>query len=276
MAENDMLTGYLAGQSDNSNGMFGGDGGWIWALLIIAILGGGIGFGGGMFGGGMMGGMYPMMMFNGMATRADINEGFQFNDLQNGIRGITNGLSDTTYALNNAINGVQSTLCQGFNGVNTTMLQGFNGVERGFCTLGHQISDCCCQTQRAIDGVNYNLATQTNALQQAMCNNTRDIIDSQQSGTRAILDFLTQDKISSLTAENQALKFAASQSQQNAYLTATIDAATAEVLRRTGHDCPTAAYLVQPPTPVNFPVNGCGTVQFGGNGYGGGCCGCAA
>lgn len=279
MADNEMLTGYLAGQSDNNNngGMFGGDGSWIWALLILALLGGGFGFGGGMFGGGMMGGMgmYPMMMMNGFATRADINEGFQFNDLQNGIRGITNGLSDTTYALNNAINGVQSTLCQGFNGVNTTMLQGFNGVERGFCTLGHQISDCCCQTQRAIDGVNYNLATQTNALQQAMCNNTRDIIDSQQSGTRAILDFLTQDKISSLTAENQALKFAASQSQQNAYLTATIDAATAEVLRRSGHDCPTAAYLVQPPTPVNFPVNGCGTVQFGGNGYGCGC-GCAA
>lgn len=278
MAENDMLTGYLAGQSDNNGGgMFGGDGGWIWALVILALLGGGIGFGGGMFGGGMMGGMYPMMMFNGMATRADINEGFQFNDLQNGIRGITNGLSDTTYALNNSINGVQSTLCQGFNGVNTAMLQGFNGVERGFCNIGHQISDCCCQTQRAIDGVNYNLATQTNALQQAMCNNTRDIIDSQNSGTRAILDFLTQDKISSLTAENQALKFAASQSQQNAYLTATIDAATAEVLRRSGHECPTAAYLVQPPTPVNFPTNGCGTVQFSNN-YGGyGCgCGCAA
>ena len=282
MAENDMLTGYLAGQSDSNNngGMFGGDGGWIWALLILALFGG-FGFGG--FGGGMMGGMggmYPMMMFNGMATRADITEGFQFNDLQNGIRGLTNGLSDSTYALNNAINGVQSTLCQGFNGVNTTMLQGFNGVERGFCNLSHELSDCCCQTQRAIDGVNYNLATQTNALQQAMCNNTRDIIDSQQSGTRAILDFLTQDKISSLTAENQALKFAASQSQQNAYLTATIDAATAEVLRRSGHDCPTAAYIVQPPTPVNFPTNGCGTVQFGNNyggGYNYGCgCGCAA
>ena len=277
MAENDMLTGYLAGQSDNNGGgMFGGDGGWIWALLILALFGG---FGYGGFGGGMMGGMgmYPMMMFNGMATRADITEGFQFNDLQNGIRGLTNGLSDSTYALNNAINGVQSTLCQGFNGVNTTMLQGFNGVERGFCNIGHQISDCCCQTQRAIDGVNYNLATQTNALQQAMCNNTRDIIDSQNNGTRAILDFLTQDKISTLTAENQALKFAASQSQQNAYLTATIDAATAEVLRRSGHDCPTAAYIVQPPTPVNFPTNGCGTVQFGNN-YGGyGCgCGCAA
>ena len=106
--------------------------------------------------------------------------------------------------------------------------------QAGFNTLGHQISDCCCTTQRAIDGVNYNMATQANALQQAMCTNTRDIIDSQQAGTRAILDFLTQDKISSLQSENQALRFQASQNAQNSYLAALSEAQTAELVRRGG------------------------------------------
>lgn len=238
MADNEFLTGYLSGQNENrgNNGLFGG--GWegiIGLIVILALLGGGFGIGGfGGFGGGAG--------LQGMATRADINAGFQFNDLQNGIRGIERGLCD-----------------------------GFYSVQNGLNTIGHQISDCCCATQRAIDGVNYNMATQFSNLQNTMCGNTRDIIDAQNAGTRAILDFLTTDKINSLTAENQSLKFAASQSRQNDYLAALADSKTAEILRRTGHDCPTAAYLVQPPTPVNFPVNGCGTVQFGGYNTGCGC-----
>lgn len=238
MADNEFLTGYLSGQNENrgNNGLFGG--GWegiIGLIVILALLGGGFGIGGfGGFGGGAG--------LQGMATRADINAGFQFNDLQNGIRGLERGLCD-----------------------------GFYSVQNGLNTIGHQISDCCCATQRAIDGVNYNMATQFSNLQNTMCGNTRDIIDAQNAGTRAILDFLTTDKINSLTAENQSLKFAASQSRQNDYLAALADSKTAEILRRTGHDCPTAAYLVQPPTPVNFPVNGCGTVQFGGYNTGCGC-----
>ena len=244
--------GYAMGQDNgngncNGNGLFGGNDGWLGILLLIALLGGGLGWGGGFggFGGGAG--------LQGMATRADINEGFALNNITSGITAIQQGICDATYALNNAITA------------------GFHGVDRAVCDIGYAIKDCCCTTQRAIDGVNYNMATQTNALQTAMCTNTRDIIDSQQAGTRAILDFLTQDKISTLTAENQALKFQASQAQQNAFITANQDAQTATLLRRLGADCPTPAYLVQPPTPVNFPVNGCGTVQFG---YNGGC-GCA-
>ena len=241
--------GYAMGQDNgngncNGNGLFGGNDGWLGILLLIALLGGGLGWGGGFggFGGGAG--------LQGMATRADINEGFALNNITSGITAIQQGICDATYALNNAITA------------------GFHGVDRAVCDIGYAIKDCCCTTQRAIDGVNYNMATQTNALQTAMCINTRDIIDSQQAGTRAILDFLTQDKISTLQAENTALKFAASQSAQNAFIAANQDAQTATLLRRLGADCPTPAYLVQPPTPINFPLNGCGQVQFG---YNGGC-----
>jgi len=234
--ENDLLSGYLMGQSENNNNgdLFGG-GGWggLLGLIVVASLfGGGLGGWGG-FGGGGAG-------LQGIATRADINSGFQFNDLQNGIRGIERGLCD-----------------------------GFYSVQNGLNTIGHQISDCCCATQRAIDSVNFNILTQTNALQNTICSNTRDIIDVQNAGTRAILDFLTQDKIATLTAENQSLKFAASQSVQNAFITANQEAQTAELIRRLGRDCPFPAYVVPNPNccygnPVGVGYNGsCGCA----NGY---------
>ena len=233
--DNELLSGYLMGQNDsgsNNNDMFGG-GGWggLLGLIVVASLFGWGGMGGGFgFGGNGL---------QGMATRADINAGFQFNDLQNGIRGIERGLCD-----------------------------GFYGVSNSFNSIGHQISDCCCQTQRAIDGINYNMATQFANLQNTMCGNTRDIIDSQNAGTRAILDFLTQDKIATLTAENQSLKFAASQASQNAFITANQEAQTAELIRRLGRDCPVPAYVVPNPNccygnPVGVGYNGgCGC-----NGY---------
>lgn len=249
MADNEFMTGYSLGQNEaskNGGGLFGG--GWegiIGLVVILALLGGGFGWGGGFggFGGGAG--------LQGMATRADINEGFALNNITGGITAIQQGICDSTYALNN------------------TITNGFHGVDRGLCDLGYALKDCCCQTQRAIDGVNYNLATQTASLQNTMCGNTRDIIDATNSGTRAILDFLTQDKIATLTAENQSLKFQASQTAQNAFITANQDAQTAELIRRLGRDCPVPAYVVPNPNccygnPVGVGYNGCGC----NNGYG--------
>lgn len=114
------------------------------------------------------------------------------------------------------------------------------------------------------------MATQACDTRNTIQNSTRDIIDNQNAGTRAILDFLTNDKISTLTAENQALKFKASQSEQNSFIAANQAAQTAELIRRLGADCPVNAYVVQPPTPVTFPTNSCGT--FAGYGNCNSCC----
>ena len=256
---NDLTLGYMMGTAENSGNSGGGFGlggdGWggLLGLIVVASLFGWGGMGG--FGGGWgMGGAG----LQGMATRADINEGFALNNITGGITAIQQGICDSTYALNNAITG-------GFHDQTVATLQGFNGVQQGFCNLGHQLSDCCCQTQRAIDGVNYNLATQTNALQTSMANNTRDLIDNQNANTRQIMDFLIQDKISALQAENQSLKFQASQAQQNAFITANQEAQTAELIRRLGRDCPVPAYVVPNPnccygnpTGVGYGNNGCG------------------
>ena len=238
---------------NNSNGMFGGDG--LWGLIIIlALLGwGGNGFGGfGGFGGNRGGYVEPC------ATQADVRSAVDQQTLISKLDQQTYGLADSTYALNNAIT-------NGFFGVQSTLCQGFNGVDRA-------IADCCCTTQRAIDGVNYNMAKGFCDLGNTIHNTTRDIIDSQNAGTRAILDFLTTDKIATLQAENQNLRLKASQADQNAVLRAAIDASTAEIIRRTGNDCPIPAYVVNGPTPINFPTNCCG--QFTGYGYNNGGCGC--
>jgi hypothetical protein len=206
------------------NGGFGFGNDWIGLIVILAILGwGGNGFGG----------------FGGNGGYSDVQRGFDNQSVINKLDGLTYGLSDSTYALNNAIT-------NGFSGVQATLCQGFNGVDRA-------IADCCCQTQRAIDGVNYNMATQA-------CDIKHAINDS----TRSILDFLTTDKIATLQAENQSLKFKASQAEQNAFITANQTAQTAELIRRLGADCPVPAFLVPNPNccynpfGFNYGNNGCG------------------
>lgn len=93
--------------------------------------------------------------------------------------------------------------------------------------------------------------------------NTRDILESNNANTRAILDFMTSSKIADLQAENQSLKLAASQERQNNVLRAAMDANTAEIIRRTGNECPVPAYVVPNPNccynPFGFSYNnGCG------------------
>lgn len=298
--DDSMALGYALGQDNNSGnggGMWGGDGSWIFAFLIIALI-----FGGGRWGGlGGFGGGSGGSEMGGLVTRADLCSEFNFNGLENGVRGIQQGICDSTYALNNSIlngfHGVDNAVCslgyqtqQGFSnlaaqmancccetqraidGVNFNTLQGFNGVERGLSGLATQLASCCCdigrQIERGFCDVNYNLATQECQTRQTIQDTTRDILDNQNANTRAILDFLTQDKISTLQAENQSLKFAASQNAQNAFITANQEAQTAELIRRLGRDCPVPAYVVPNPNccygnpvGVNYGFNnnsGCG------------------
>ena len=220
------------------NSMWGGDwASWIILFLIFGMFGWGNGFGGGFGGNGGTNGPG----FQGWATRADINEGFAVNGLQNGQNSIRDAVSN------------------GFHGVDNAVCTLGYQTQQGFNALGAQMAQCCCDTQRAIDGVNYNMATQACDTRNTIQNSTRDIIDNANANSRAILDFLTQDKITTLQAENQSLKLAASQANQNSYLTATLDAQTNELIRRI-NPMPIPAYQVP------NPYAGCGCNPCG--------CGC--
>lgn len=243
MTENYTLSDIAAVTDGNgrNNGMFGNDAWWIIILLLFGY--GRNGFGG--FGGGQGGYGMPCGV---PATQADLAAGFNNSAVLSGI------------------NGIDSALCQGFNGINTAILQSGYNTQTSIDGLSHQLSDCCCATQRAIDSVKYENATNTCAIQNTIQNTTRDVIENANANSRAILDFLTQDKIATLTAENQSLKFAASQSAQNAFITANQEAQTAELIRRLGRDCPVPAYVVPNPnccynSNVTFG-NGCGCGSF--------------
>ena len=203
-----------------------GDGSWWLAILFLFALGGGWGFGGWGNGGGFGG-----AGAQGALTREDLSAEMGFHDLTNSVNGIQGDISNLLFTLNN---GMQN----GFNATQVATMQGFNGVTAGLNSLGQQFQNCCCQTQRAIDGINYNMATNTASLQNALCNQTRDIIDSQNAGTRAILDYLCQDKIRTLQSENQALRFQSSQQAQNAILGSMMARNTDEILARVGGTTP--------------------------------------
>ena len=233
----------VSGRNNNGDGMFGENGWWIILLFLFCGWGRG-GYGG--FGGG-----YEAPC----ATQADVRAAVDQQTLISKLDNQTYGLADSTYAITNAVT-------NGFHGVDTAICTlGFN-MQSGFNDIGHQISDCCCTTQRAIDGVNYNLATQSCDTRAAIANSTRDIIDANNAGIRSILEFLTQDKIAALTAENQSLKFAASQAAQNAFITANQEAQTAELVRRLAAPSPIPAYVVPNPNCCygNYtltPTGGC-------------------
>lgn len=265
------LSDIAAVTGNNGNG-FGEDGWWIILLFLLGLNGGwGNGWGGN----------------NGSGSvREEVAYGFDMNGLENGVRGIQQGLCDGFYAMNtgmlNGFSGVQSTLCQGFSGVNSNVsnstaniisainadtvanMQNTYALNNGLTAIGTQIAQCCCDARyegaKNFADLNYNLATQACDTRRAIADSTRDIIDSNNAGVRSILDFLTQDKIAALTAENQSLKFAASQATQNAFIAANQEAQTAEIIRRLETPCPIPAYVVPNPNCCYTPrvAVGCG------------------
>lgn len=246
--ESTVMTMPVAPVYQGNNGGFGGWGNEWMSWLLLFLIFGGYGYGG--FGGGFGGGYGGFNTPNaqGTITRADLNEGFALNGLQNGQTSIKDAVTN------------------GFHGVDTAVCQlGYN-TQQGFNNLASQLASCCCETQSAIQGVRYDIATSAASTQNTIQNSTRDIIDNQTSGINAIMGKLSQmeynglnDKYQAALAENQALKFQASQTAQNAFITANQEAQTAELLRRLGRDCPVPAYWVNPPTPVPVPCGTCNT-----------------
>lgn len=289
---NGFAEGLIAGQNSATNrndGMFGGAWEGIWGIIILAMV-----FGWGNGGWGGFGGNNGAAGLQGAVTRADLCSEFNFNNLESAVRGVQQGICDSTFALNN-------TVVNGFNNVARDMCTGFANVaaglnenrfaaqqcccdtlraidnsrfdtQTGFTALGNQLASCCCETQRLIErgiaDTNYNMATNTCAITTQMANNTRDIIDSQNAGTRAILDYLCQEKISDLQNENQSLKLAASQAAQNTLLTGAMVEQTNHLINRIA-PYPTPSFQVAPP----YYVGGYGAYGYNNN-YGCGCGNC--
>ena len=257
---NELLTGFLAGQSDNNNGNNGNGGGFfgnegLWAVIILAIIFGwgnnGNGFGsrnGGGNGGdnvtvvpypapgcyGGFGGGYP--------TEAVLQRALDTQTIISKLDGNTQGLCDGFYAQSNAINGLGTTIMQGFNGVDRAVCQQGYQTQAGFNALGNQISSCCCDIKSAIGDVKYQMAADTCDIKTSIRDVGRDIIDNQNANYRGLMDFMVQSKMEALQAENQTLKLEKSQAAQNGYIDAVGNSIVARLLQQStgwnnGCDC---------------------------------------
>ena len=206
------------------NDGFFGDGNGAWWLILLFMFG--WGWGGNGFGGGYG---------NGSAEniRDAVAYGFDINNMESGIRGLEHGLCDGFYDMN-------TSLLTGFGNIAMGNMQNTNAITSQLASMAADSAACCCETQRLIERglceVNYNILTQANATNTNIASAARDIIESNNNGVRSILDFLTQDKIATLQAENQALRLTASQQAQNAFL-----------IDQLGTKAPIPAYVVANP-----------------------------
>lgn len=245
----------LLSNSGRNNDGWGNEGGAWWIIIfLIFALGGFRGNGWGNNQGGGAADNY--VLASDFATlQRQLDSGF--DRIGNRIENVNNGLCDGFYAMNtgmlNGFGGVQQTLCQGFSGVNQAISNSAFNTERGLWNLSSQFADCCCQTQRAIDGVNYNMAMNTNGIQQTLCNTTRDLIENQNANYRALHDEIVanrmEDKNAQIAAQQNeinALRLAASQAKQNNYLVNEL------------RPCPVPAYITCNPYQSYNPCNPCG------------------
>jgi hypothetical protein len=245
------------GNNNNGFGGFGNNGDWAWIIILFLIFGfGRNGYGNGGFGGNSGGAVDGYVLATDFAT------------IERKLDAVNNGICDSTFALNNTITngffGVQNSLTQGFSGLNTALLQGNYALSSQLadccCGFKTQLADCCCKIERGIDGINYNNVLQTNALQQTLCNNTRDIIENQNANYRAIHEELIanklemkNDRIAEQQNEINALRLKASQEAQNNYIISQLK------------PCPDPAYIVPNPNccyQYTVAQNGCGCNQY--------------
>lgn len=161
MVDNGSSPVYVGG-----NDGFGFGNGGFMAFLIFALLMGN-GFGGWGNGNG-----------NSNAIQNDINRGFDNQNLQAQTRDIlsavTNGTAQTVAQsaanASNAINAIKDG--------NAALIREFGTVETALTALSGKQQECCCNTLRAIDGVNYNNALNTASINANTTEQTQKILDA--------------------------------------------------------------------------------------------------
>lgn len=150
---------------------FGG-GSWVWVIVLFLF----------MFGWNRNGNTEQPV------TESSLCSAMNFNNLENAV----GRLSD-----NENLHMMQ--LSQGLATVGYENLRNFadtqQTIQNGDYAISNQLSDCCCKTQRAIDGVNYNNAMNTAAINE---NTTAQI--------QKVIDELKQDKIDTLQAQVSKLQ----------------------------------------------------------------------
>lgn len=241
--------------TNNSGGGFGwgGDGAWwIVLFLIFAAFGGwGNGFG---FGGNSGG------VVDGYVLTSD------FANVERKIDGVNDGLCNGFYQQAQLINNTNMAMANGFGQAELSRANQQAALMQQLTAMQMQAAECCCNTQRSIEGVRYDMAAQACDTRNTVQNATRDIIDAMNNGFRGVDQRLTAQEIAAKDAkiaeQNQRLfaaDLAASQSAQTLDMRNYVSAQFAYYNPR-----PVPSFSV----PAPYQYTGCGN-QYNCNG-----CGC--
>lgn len=214
--------------ANNGGGFgFGGDGAWWLIVLFLFVF---CGWGGNGWG-------------NNAGNSSGVVDGYvltsDFANVERKIDGVNDGLCNGFYQQAQLVNGTNMAMANGFAQAELSRSNQQAALMQQLNAMQMQAQECCCENRAAIAQVRYDMATQACDTRNTVNTAARDIIDNQNQNSRAILDFLTQSKLSDLQAENQGLKLAASQAAQNSYLVSQL------------RPSPIPAYTVQNPYCCN-------------------------
>lgn len=193
MADNTGLSAAdIAAINSGGLGGFGGDlTGLIYLAVIFAMFGGG--FGGFGFGNGA-----GAAVATGMATQADMQRGFDQQNTMAQTRDIlaavTGGTAQTIAASTQNASNAITAIKDG----NAALVREFGTVETALTALGGKQQECCCEILRAVDGVNYNSAINTAAINANTTAQTQKILDAIAGNRIAAME----QQIQQLTLQN--------------------------------------------------------------------------
>lgn len=161
----------------------------------------------------------------GAITRSDLFEGFNNQDVNGQLRGITNGI------------------CDGFYAISSGLKDGFYGIQGALAENRFAQQNCCCETNRNIDGVRFENAQNTCAITNA--------IHAEGEATRALINANTmqdlRDKLEARDRDILARDFQLSQLSQTASLVNEL------------RPCAKPAYITcSPYTTASFGCGSCG------------------
>lgn len=222
------------GMMNSGFGGFGGDGAWWIIILFLFVF---CGWGGNGWGNN---GVNSGGVVDGYVLASD------FSNIERKIDSVNDGLCNGFYQQAQLVNGTNMAMANGFAQAELSRSNQQAALMQQLNAMQMQAANCCCENRAAIAQVRYDMAAQACDTRNTVQNATRDIIDANNQNSRAILDFLTQSKLSDLHTENQNLKLAASQAAQNNYLISQL------------RPCPAPAYITCNPW-AGSGYGGCGS-----------------
>ena len=240
------------------NNGFGADGGWLWLILILALMGG---WGNNGFGNGFGGGFnndYAWLSNGQKEIMQNTNDGFNTLQLANQLTGISSGVQNLSTQLCNCCADINATVNSGFANAETAANSRQMANMQQSYNLSTQLANASADNRLGIANLNSTILAENCADRAALQEGVRDIITNQTANTQRILDQLCNDKIDAKNEKITDLQREILMKDLQASQIAQTDAIREGVYNEL-KNCPVGTVPVYGNQPIfTCPNNGCG------------------